>query len=133
MNIFANTTLLYASHMSEWTIYFGGGESGQCQYFAQQFEGRGGGTSRGTNSYSINSLGNAKWQISIQGTKHDDVSNIVFWINSIDLQVSDNQTIIEASGNIYDYNGTPMWPSDEREMDFVFRRGKHLNDNTHNG
>lgn len=125
-DIFANTTLLYTSHMSDWAIYFGRGESGQCQYFAQQFEARGGATARGTKSYSINSLGSAKWQISTQGTKPDDVSNIVFWINSLNPRAPDNQTVIEASGNIYDRNGKPMWPNGERDMKLTFRRGNTI-------
>ena len=126
-NIFANTTLSYNTHMSDWFIYFGRGESGQCPYFAQKFEGRGGEKERGTKSYSINSLGNGKWQILIQGTSSHNVSNIIFWTSYVNLTASDNQPVIKAVGNIYDRDGqNPLWPNGDRVMDLVFTRGNHL-------
>ena len=128
--VFTNTTLLYTSHTSSWSIYFDPSQPGNCQYFAQQFEGRGGGKTQGTARYTINSLGANQWQISIRGTAPSDTNalnfKVIFWVDSFNSESVDQETVITATGNVYDDDETPMWPGGERAMDLMFQRGKSL-------
>lgn len=140
---FANTTLLYSSHISDWAIYFDPSQPEICQYRIQQFEARGGANSQGTALYEINSLGDNKWQILIQKISPNTINaynfknpefdhtdtfdfKIIFWTHSFNLQSLDGQPVIAATGNVYDEQGTPMWTDNERSMDLIFQRGKNF-------
>lgn len=132
---FADTTLLYASRMSNWAIYFDPNESGKCQYWGQPFEGYEGTETQGVGFYTIDFLDEEQWQISIQGIDPQGTDSnssdsfgfkIIFWIDYFNSQTFDHEMVIIATGNVYDECGTPMWPGGERVMDLVFRRGKFL-------
>ncbi len=123
----ANTTLTYSSHTSDVSIYFGenDGTKGQCITYAKVFEARGGQSETRTESYSIKSVADSKWQIDINNSNPDYARNIVFWVGSTNTAATDNQAVIEAKGNIY-YNGNELWHNGEQSMELAFKLGNHL-------
>ncbi len=119
---FADTTLFYESHTSDWAVYLGESSAGTAPYVGQQFEGRGGARTSGSYSYRVKKTPDGRWLLELRGPSSAISQTVVVLPNF--TKVARGAT--KGTGNILQPDGQPLWPGGMDAMTFTFLPGRHL-------